>query len=99
MQAADLVKYINHPESLSQQSIAELQKLTADFPYFQPAHLLLSMASRQWDASVYQQSLKRTAIVATNRERLFHLVNLASVTVASALRPAQDSATMATPVF
>jgi len=75
MQTADLVKYINDPHLLDKQSIGELQKLAADFPYFQPAHMLLSMASRKWDASVYQQSLKRTAIVVTNREHLFNLIH------------------------
>jgi len=75
MQAADLVKYINDPSLLNRQSIGELQKLAKDFPYFQPAHMLLSMASRKWDASVYQQSLKKTAIVATNRAHLFDLIH------------------------
>lgn len=75
MQTADLVKYINDPQLLDKQSIAELQKLANDFPYFQPAHMLLSMASRKWDASVYQQSLKRTAIVVTNRDHLFNLIH------------------------
>ena len=75
MQAADLVKYINDPTLLDRQSISELQKLAQDFPYFQPAHMLLSMASRKWDASVYQQSLKKTAIVATNRAHLFNLIH------------------------
>jgi len=75
MQAAELIKYIENPRSLTKQSVAELQKLVNDFPYFQSAHLLLSLASKKWDASVYQQSLRKTAIVATNRARLFNLVS------------------------
>ncbi|MBL7921388.1 MAG: hypothetical protein JNJ40_13810 [Bacteroidia bacterium] len=75
MQAAQLLKYIKDPALLDKQSTAELQKLVSDFPYFQAAHLLLSMSSKKWDASVYQQSLKKTAIVATNRAHLFHLIH------------------------
>lgn len=75
MQAAELIKYIKDPASLNKQSTADLQKLVNDFPYFQTAHLLLSMSSKKWDASVYQQSLKKTAIVATNRAHLFSLIH------------------------
>lgn len=75
MQAAELIKYIKDPALLNKQSTADLQKLVNDFPYFQTAHLLLSMSSKKWDASVYQQSLKKTAIVATNRAHLFSLIH------------------------
>ena len=77
MQAAELLKYIKDPNLLDKQSTTELQKLVIDFPYFQTAHLLLSMSAKKWDASIYQQSLKKTAIVATNRAHLFHLINQA----------------------
>ncbi|MBA2612694.1 MAG: hypothetical protein H0U95_12020 [Bacteroidetes bacterium] len=75
MQVAELLKYIKNPALLDKQSTTDLQKLVNDFPYFQTAHLLLSMSSKKWDASVYQQSLKKTAIVATNRSHLFHLIH------------------------
>ncbi|MDP1801212.1 MAG: hypothetical protein Q8L81_07670 [Bacteroidota bacterium] len=75
MQAAELLKYIKDPNLLNKQSTTDLQKLVNDFPYFQTAHLLLSMSSKKWDASVYQQSLKKTAIVATNRAHLFSLIH------------------------
>lgn len=75
MQAADFVKYMNNPQLLDEQSVKQLQKLVIDFPYFQSAHVLLSMASKKWDASVYQQSLKKTAIVVTNRAHLFNLIH------------------------
>ena len=75
MQAVDLIKYIKNPSLLDKQSTADLQKLVIDFPYFQTAHLLLSMSAKKWDASIYQQSLKKTAIVATNRAHLFNLIH------------------------
>jgi hypothetical protein len=75
MLATDLTKYIHNPQLLDQQSVKALQQLTKDFPYFQSAHLLLSLASKKWDASTYQQSLKKTAIVASNRSHLFRLIH------------------------
>jgi hypothetical protein len=75
MQPAELLKYIEDPQSLTKHSVKQLQKLVTDFPYFQPAHILLSMAAKKWDASAYQQSLKKTAIVVTNRSHLFNLIH------------------------
>jgi hypothetical protein len=74
MQAADLIKYIRDPRLLGKESVAQLQELVRDFPYFQSAHVLLSVASRKWDTSVYQQSLKKAAVVAANRAHLFRLM-------------------------
>jgi len=75
MQARELIGYISEPRTLNEQSVKQLQDLVNDFPYFESAHILLSLASKKWDASVYQQSLKKTAIVVTNRSRLFHLIH------------------------
>lgn len=75
MQAADFKKYSENLHLLNKQSISDLQQLVKDFPYFQSAHILLSLASKKWDASLYQQSLKKTAIVVTNRAHLFHLIH------------------------
>jgi hypothetical protein len=75
MRAEELLKYIKNPQLLNKEVIPELQQLVKDFPYFQSGHLLLSLASKKWDASVYQQSLKKTAIVATNRSHFYRLVH------------------------
>ncbi|MDI1356080.1 MAG: hypothetical protein PSX36_14270 [bacterium] len=74
MQAADLYNYIENPQLLDESSVGRLQQVVKDFPYFQSAHLLLSLASKKWDASAYQQSLKKTAIVVSNRAHLFELI-------------------------
>jgi hypothetical protein len=75
MQAAMLLKYVKDPGSLDKASVEQLQGLVNDFPYFECAHILLSLAARKWDASVYQQTLKKTAIVTTNRAHLFELIH------------------------
>ncbi|MCC6372645.1 MAG: hypothetical protein IT236_16700 [Bacteroidia bacterium] len=75
MQSAEFIKYIENPQLMDGKSVAELQKLVNDFPYFQSAHILLSLASKKWDASVYQQSLRKTAVVVTNRSHLFELIH------------------------
>jgi hypothetical protein len=75
MQAPELIKYVKNPHLLEEKHVSELQALVNDFPYFQSGHLLLSLASKKWNASAYQQSLKKTAIIAANRAHLFNLIN------------------------
>lgn len=75
MQAADLSKYISDPSAMGPEAVDDLGRLVTEFPYFQPAHLLLSLAAHRYDAAVYQRTLKKTAIVVTNRTRLFELIN------------------------
>ncbi|MBA3666010.1 MAG: hypothetical protein H0W61_17670 [Bacteroidetes bacterium] len=75
MRAEEIIKFIKNPELLDRESVSSLKKLVAEFPYFQSAHLLLSLSAKKWDASVYQQSLKKTAIVVTNRNHFYKLVH------------------------
>jgi len=75
MRAEEFIKYIKEPHLLKKEDIPGLQKLVEDFPYFQAGHLLLSLASKKWDASIYQQSLKKTAIIASNRNQLYKLIH------------------------
>jgi hypothetical protein len=79
VQAQELIKYINNPALLTKESIPLLQKLVNDFPYFQSGHILLSMAAKKWDSSVYQQSIRKTAIVVTNRSHLYNLIHKSEI--------------------
>ncbi|MBL7903037.1 MAG: hypothetical protein JNK73_13655 [Bacteroidia bacterium] len=74
MQAGELLSLIKNPASLQPEDVSRLERLTGDFPYFQPARMLLCLAARKWDAGVYQQQLKRTAIAASNRGHLYDLI-------------------------
>lgn len=74
MEARELLSLIKNPASLQKEDVPRLERVLADFPYFQPAQLLLCMAARKWDAAVYQNQLKRTAIAASNRGHLYHLI-------------------------
>jgi hypothetical protein len=74
MQAGEFIKYIEDPHKLDQQSVMKLRALVEDFPYFQSAHILLSLASRKWDSTTFQQSIGKTAIITGSRAHLFRLV-------------------------
>lgn len=74
MHPLEFEKYLQSPELLEKSNIEELQQLVSDFPYFQAAHMLLTVAGKKHDARVFQQSLRKTAIVSSSRTRLFELV-------------------------
>ena len=75
MKANDLSRYIEDPSVMGPADVPELSRLTREFPYFQAAHMLLTLAAKRFDAGAYQHSLRKTAIVATNRARLFELIS------------------------
>lgn len=74
MQISKFNQLIKSPFSIEKESLSELQQLVQDFPYFQSAHMLLNMAAKRWDGTVYQKHLKKTAIMVSNRTHLFELV-------------------------
>lgn len=74
MNSDKLYAFVNDRSLLANGNLAELEQLTAQFPYFQTAHLLYSMASKKNDASLFQRSIKKAAIVAVSRKHLYHLL-------------------------
>ncbi len=63
------------PQQASYADVEKLQTLKNEFPFFQSAHLLLSLVSKRHDSSLFQQTLKDTAISIPNRSRLYFLLN------------------------
>lgn len=74
MRAQQFETYLQAPERIDASGIADLQLLVNEFPYFQAAHVLLTLAAKQHDPRIYQSSLRKTAIVVSSRSRLFQLV-------------------------
>ena len=74
MQAAELHKLVKDPSGLRETHIVPLQELTREYPYFQSAQVLLCMALRKWDTTAYQNQLKKTAIVCSDRKRLHQII-------------------------
>lgn len=57
----------------------KLQELKKQFPFFQSAHMLLTLVSKKYDSGIYQDTLRKTAITIPNRARLYSLLNSAEV--------------------
>ncbi len=74
MNTQRLHSLIENPSLLTEGDLPELKKLVESFPYFQTAYLLHTMAAKKFDASLFQQNIKKTAIVAVSRRHLYHLL-------------------------
>lgn len=74
MNSRTLYSYLKDQSQLEASNLGELEKLTKEFPYFQTAHLLYAISSKRNDASAFQRSIKKTAIVAVSRNHLYELL-------------------------
>jgi hypothetical protein len=77
MKQSELIKLISAPQDASPEDLAKLQGLKKQFPFFQSAHLLLTLVSKKHNSSLFQQTLKNTAITVPDRSRLYYLLSTA----------------------
>lgn len=66
-----------HPELLNRETLYELRRLTALYPYYQPARLLMIKNLYLLHDPTFDEELRRAAIYFTDRKVLFNLVEAA----------------------
>lgn len=74
MQADRLVQLMNNPDDLDNRSLEELSDLIEEFPYFQSAHLLLTLNLKECNDSRYYAQLRKTACYMEDRRMLFYRI-------------------------
>jgi hypothetical protein len=75
LKQAELIELISSPQKAVFTDLEKLQDLKKQFPFFQSAHMLLTLVSRKYDSGIYQETLRKTAISIPNRARLYDLLN------------------------
>lgn len=73
----NIQELIQHPELLNRETLYELRRLTADFPYYQPARLLMLKNLYLLHDPSFDEELRRAAMYFTDRRVLFNLVEAA----------------------
>ena len=66
-----------HPEQLNRETLYELRRITAEYPYYQTARLLLLKNLYLLHDPTFDDELRRSAIYFTDRRTLFNLVEAA----------------------
>ncbi|MEX2350488.1 MAG: hypothetical protein WD554_06370 [Flavobacteriaceae bacterium] len=74
MENNQITYLLNHPEALKKEHQMELDKLLADFPYFQPARALYLKCLKDQNSYTYNAELKKTAAHTTDRSVLFEYI-------------------------
>ena len=70
-----ILKCIDDPSILKERTLGELREILDEFPYFQTAHLLYIRNLQTENNFRYSTQLKITAVQATDRTILYHLLN------------------------
>ncbi len=73
----DLTRLIGHPEQMNKETLYELRSLTALYPYYQTARLLMLQNMYLLHDSSFDEELRRAAIYITDRKKIFDLVEAA----------------------
>ncbi len=76
MRLEQFMHLVENPLLLNEAHLPDLNELLQTYPYFQSAHLLYAKALNNIHHIAYHQVLKRTAVVAGNREILYKLIKL-----------------------
>ena len=73
----DILHYIDHPEQLDKETLFTLRSLVAQYPYYQPARILLLKNLFLMHDPSFDEELRRAAIFITDRNVLFEMVEAA----------------------
>ena len=70
-----MIRYLMDPSALSERNLGELREILEEYPYFQTAHLLYVRNLQLENNFRFASQLKTSAIYATDRTVLYHLLN------------------------
>ena len=88
----DLVRLIEHPELMNKETLYELRKLVALYPYYQTARLLLLQNMYLLHETSFDDELRRAAIYITDRKTLFNLVEASHYHIKTAAEKIEEEA-------
>lgn len=74
MKQQELISLIENPSAAIASDLNKLIELKKQFPFFQSAHLLLTLIAKKYDTGLYQQIIRQTAISIPDREQLHKLL-------------------------
>lgn len=71
----ELLRCLDDPTALNEQTSGELREILDEYPYFQGAHLLYVLNLQKGNNFRFSSQLKTCAVYATDRSILYHLLN------------------------
>src|SRR3990172_9515620 len=74
MTKQDFIRYLSHPENLNGHSIASLEKLVQEYPYFQAGRMLYLKNLHNQNSIDYEKNLHITSAYAPSGKVLYNLI-------------------------
>lgn len=74
MKLEEFIELVKAPVSAGEEHLSSIEKIIADYPYFQTAHLLYAKALHNSGNLNYHTALKRTSVIAGDRTLLYRLI-------------------------
>ncbi len=74
MKVEQFIELVRSPVNAGEQHISSIERIIADYPYFQTAHLLYAKALHNSGNLNYHTALKRTSVIAGDRGLLYRLI-------------------------
>jgi len=74
MKVEEFIELVKAPVSAGEEHLSSIEKIIADYPYFQTAHLLYAKALHNCGNLNYHNALKRTSVIAGDRGLLYRLI-------------------------
>ncbi len=75
MQKEELIRYVTHPEALTEETLAGLKKITEEFPFFHSALILYLKNLKTLSHPDFRQELQRLSIRIPDRKKLYYCLN------------------------
>ncbi len=88
MNKLQFTEYLRNPVALGDATVPELKSLVETYPWFQTAQLLYAKALSNSNHIEYYSSLKKSSIVAADRQMLYRLITEAKTTALSPVEKA-----------
>src|ERR1051326_2696766 len=74
MTKQDFIEYLSHPENLNGHSMADLEKLVKEYPYFQTGRMLYLKNLHNENSIDYEKNLHVTSAYAPSGKVLYNLI-------------------------
>ncbi|MGN0233155.1 MAG: hypothetical protein ACI4B5_01880 [Bacteroidaceae bacterium] len=76
-----LIDFIRRPDSMNQNAVSQLKEQIEEYPYLHVARILLLQALHKQHSPLYDQELRRNAVMVPCRNSIFHLTEEANYKV------------------
>lgn len=94
MEQKRFLELLRDPQIINRQDAGELLELKSNFPYFQLAHILTTLAAHQNNSMYFEEFLKKSALLTTNRKKLKLLID--SIKKTTDANPIKEETSIAT---